>query len=106
MRVYNIDGNSGASTVCPCGSWLQHWLAFNVRHQKKLPKTCAVLHCMNAPEVGTFVQESAGYNLWQIVPLCGFHSHQKDRPLDLVKSVSFCSIQRSETCEKKTAVEG
>ena len=99
MRVYSINENSEASRLCKCGSWLRHWEAFNARGQK-LPATCAVKLCMNSPEVGAFVQESAGYNRWWIVPLCSFHNHQKSGPLDLVESVAFCSVERAETCEK------
>lgn len=96
MRVYNIGGNNEAFKACACGSWLRHWEAFNIRGQK-LPVTCAVKFCMNSPEEGAFVQESAGYNRWWVVPLCSFHSHQKSGPLDLVKSVAFASVERCRT---------
>jgi hypothetical protein len=100
MRVYNINGNSDAFKLCKCGTWLSHWMAFNARHQK-VPATCAVKRCVNSPDVGAFVQESAGYDRWYIVPLCSFHNHQKDGPLDLVESVALASVNLRETCEKK-----
>ena len=103
MKVKNI--NSTRVNNCLCGSWLEHWKKYS---GQPLPIFCAVLDCVQKPEVGTHVQkDGTGDNGWYIIPFCAAHNAQYGASLYITETVTLVSANVDRTCgtvKRKDAV--
>jgi hypothetical protein len=96
VKVINVNGTS--SSICVCGSWLNHWSYFS---GQSLPSLCSVVTCMHRPIVGAHVQkDSATDKSWYIVPLCKVHNDRTGDSLDIFEDIKLVSANVSETCDK------
>lgn len=96
MKVKNI--NATRVNSCSCGSWLEHWKRYSFQ---PLSIFCAVLDCVQEPEVGTLVQkEGTDDNGWYIVPLCSAHNDQYGMSAYLSEAVQLVSANVDRTCSR------
>lgn len=96
MKVKNI--NDTRVTSCPCGSWLEHWKKHS---NQPLSIFCAVLDCIQKPEVGTHVQkDGSDDNGWYVVPLCTAHNDAPYWSLYITESVALVSANVDRSCGK------
>lgn len=74
---------------CMCDSLLDHWKKYS---GQPLSNCCAVLDCVNRPEVGVLVRAvGSGDDDCYIIPLCKVHTKQRGKLLYLTKSVNLVS---------------
>jgi len=87
MKVKNINATRISS--CLCGSWLEHWKKYS---DQPLSIFCAVLDCVQKPEVGTHVQKDGTDDSgWYIIPFCPAHNAQYGSSLYITKTVTLVS---------------
>jgi len=94
LKVKNISGTRAGS--CSCGSWLDHWKKFS---GEPLSIFCAVLDCIQKPEVGSPVQkEDADDTGRYIIPLCKAHNDQYWSSYYITEAVALVSADVDRTC--------
>jgi hypothetical protein len=94
MKVKNINGTRINS--CTCGSWLKHWERYS---DQSLSIFCAVLDCIQKPEVGSHVQkDGTDDDGWYIVPLCIAHNAQYGTSPYITETVQLVSANVDRTC--------
>ena len=96
MKVKYINGARANS--CSCGSWFEHWKKYS---GEPLSIFCAVLDCIQKPEVGSHVQkedtdDSGSY----IVPLCRAHNDRYWSSYYITEAVTLVSANVDRTCGK------
>ena len=97
MKVKNLNGTS--RNVCSCGTWLKHWVKFNLKRQR-LPMLCPACK-RNLVEVGAHVQiADSSRNDWFIVPLCKECNNQSNRTVLDIGDCALAPANKSETCER------
>ena len=94
MKVKNI--NAVRIDSCNCGSWLEHWKRYSFQ---PLSIFCAVLDCVQKPEVGALVQkDGSDDNGWYTVPLCNAHNNQYGASSYISENVQLVSVNVARTC--------
>ena len=94
MKVKNFSGIRVNN--CSCGSWLEHWKKFS---GQPLSIFCAVLDCVQKPEVGARVQkEGTDDPGWYIVPLCKSHNDRFWSSYYITEAVTLVSTNVDKTC--------
>jgi hypothetical protein len=96
VKVKNI--NATRINSCICGSRLEHWMRYS---DQPLSIFCAVLDCVQKPEVGTYVQkDGSDDNDWYIVPFCTAHDAQYAASVYITESIQLVPANVDRTCGK------
>lgn len=94
MKVKYSSGARAKS--CICGSWLEHWKKYS---DEPLSIFCAVLDCIQKPEVGSHVQKDGADDTGRyIVPLCRSHNDRYWSSYYITETVTLVSADVDRTC--------
>ncbi len=94
MKVKYSSGTRAKS--CTCGSWLEHWKKYS---DEPLSIFCAVLDCIQKPEVGSHVRKDGADDTDRyIVPLCRAHNDRYWSSYYITDTVTLVSADVDRTC--------